>query len=78
MILISSLLNQEIFGAYEYGKMCADIASVISMGLVIECFLDRPDDLIKGLLHIELHTITDNLPETQELKLYLRSLEGGA
>lgn len=38
----------------------------------------REDDLIKGLLHIELHTITDNLPETQELKLYLRSLEGDA
>jgi len=49
MLLISSLLNHENFVLYDYEKMFSDIASVCFFGLVVETFLDAPDDLIKGL-----------------------------
>ena len=43
--------------------------------LPAENFGVREDDSTPGLLHVEITTITDNLPETQSLKLYVRSME---
>lgn len=50
MLIISSLINHETFGTDEYWKMFSDIVCILSMGLIVECFIDRPKDLIRGLL----------------------------
>lgn len=50
MLIISSVINHDSFGIYEYGKMFSDIVCILSMGLIVECFIDQPNDLIKGLL----------------------------
>ena len=50
MLIISSVINHDSFGAYEYGKVFSDIVCILSMGLIVECFIDKSNDLIKGLL----------------------------
>ncbi|MBR4470642.1 MAG: O-antigen ligase family protein [Erysipelotrichaceae bacterium] len=50
MLVVSSLINYRSFGSYEYEKMFFDVICILMMALIVEYFIDIPDQLIKGLL----------------------------
>ena len=85
-LIFSREIRGEIYETYLYAydgslreltvRAGGDITP--GMGAAIlpaELFRVKADETRNGLLHIELHTITDNRPKVQELKLYVRSME---
>ena len=85
-LIFSREIREDIYETYLYahdGSLCEltirqsanaspDMGAAI---LPVDHFSITQDEQTKGLLHIELETTEDDLPVTQTLELYVRSME---